>query len=82
MKKILIVESPAKIKTISKFLDKKFKVLSTVGHIMDLPEKELGVSIDDTVKVKYVILKGKDKTITELKKEATTADEIYLGTGS
>lgn len=78
MKKILIVESPAKVKTISKFLDKKFKVLSTVGHIMDLPEKELGVSIDDTVKVKYVILKGKDKTINELKKEAMTADEIYL----
>jgi len=78
MKKILIVESPAKVKTISKFLDKKFKVLSTVGHIMDLPEKELGVSIDDTVKVKYVVLKNKDKTINELKKEAATADEIYL----
>lgn len=78
MKKILIVESPAKVKTISKFLDKKFRVMSTVGHIMDLPEKELGVSINDTVKVKYVILKGKDKTINELKKEAMTADEIYL----
>lgn len=78
MKKILIVESPAKVKTISKFLDKQFKVMSTVGHIMDLPEKEIGVSIDDTVKVKYVVLKGKDKTINELKKEAATADEIYL----
>jgi len=78
MKRILIVESPAKVKTISKFLGKSFKVLSTVGHIMDLPEKELGVSINDTVKIKYVILKGKDKTINELKKEAVTADEIYL----
>ena len=45
MKKLLIVESPAKIKTISKFLGKDFKIMSTVGHIKDLPQKELGVSI-------------------------------------
>lgn len=78
MKKLLIVESPGKIKTINKFLGKDFKVMSTMGHIMDLPPKELGVSINKNIEILYVPIENKEKTIAELCKAASTADEIYL----
>lgn len=78
MKKLLIVESPAKIKTISKFLGKDFKIVSTLGHIKDLPSKKLGVSFNGEIKIDYEVLEGKDKTISEIKKEAKNADEIFL----
>lgn len=78
MKKLLIVESPSKIKTISKFLDKDFKIMATMGHVKDLPTKELGVEIGDTVKIDYVPIENKDKTIAEICKEAAKSDEIYL----
>ncbi len=78
MKKILIVESPAKIKTISKLLDKDFKIMSTVGHIKDLPTKELGVEINDTIDIKYTVIKDKDKVIADICKAAQSADIIYL----
>ena len=78
MKKLLIVESPAKIKTIKKFLGSDFKIMSTMGHIMDLPPKRLGVTINDTIEIDYEPIKDKDKTITELKKAAKQAEEIYL----
>jgi DNA topoisomerase I len=78
MKKILIVESPAKIKTISKLLDKDFKIMSTVGHIKDLPTKELGVEVNDTIDIKYAVIKDKDKVIADICKAAQSADIIYL----
>lgn len=81
MKKVLIVESPAKIKTISKFLGKDYKILSTLGHVKDLPQKELGVTIDEagqTIDVSYVVLDKKDKVLAEICKEAQKADAIYL----
>ncbi len=82
MKKLLIVESPAKIKTISKFLGKEFKVMSTVGHIKDLPKKKLGVTIDDDqkskIEIEYVVIDNKKKVIADFVKEASTADVIYL----
>lgn len=78
MKKLLIVESPAKIKTIAKFLGKNFKIMSTVGHIKDLPQKELGITINKTITIDYVVLDGKNKTIADICKEAQSADEIYL----
>lgn len=79
MKKLLIVESPAKIKTISKFLDKDFKVVSTVGHIKDLPAKKTGVTItDDGIEIEYVVIEDKDKVIAEIRKEAKGATEVYL----
>jgi DNA topoisomerase-1 len=78
MKKLLIVESPAKIKTISKFLGKDFKIMSTVGHIMDLPSKSLGVTINGEITLEYVPLENKEKVIAEICKAASTSDEIYL----
>lgn len=79
MKKLLIVESPAKIKTISKFIGKDFKILSTVGHIMDLPQKELGVKLGDHIELDYVTLPGKEKVIADICTQAQKSDEIYLG---
>lgn len=78
MKKLLIVESPAKIKTISKFLGKDFKIMSTMGHIMDLPTKKTGVTINGSIEIDYVPIENKDKTIAEIAKAASVADEIYL----
>jgi len=78
MKKLLIVESPAKIKTIAKFLGKDFKIMSTVGHIKDLPTKELGVTINGSIEVTYVPIEKKDKLIKELVKEAAKVDQVYL----
>ncbi len=84
MKKLLIVESPAKIKTISKFLGKEFTILSTVGHVKDLPQKELGIAIkpsekgDGSIDLTYTVLDKKEKVIADICKAARTADEIYL----
>lgn len=78
MKKLLIVESPAKIKTIAKFLGREFKIMSTLGHIKDLPKKELGITMGATIGIDYVVLEGKEKTIADIRKEAQTADEVFL----
>ena len=78
MKKLLIVESPSKIKTISKFLGKEFKIMSTMGHIMDLPQKETGITINKKIEIDYVPIENKEKIIAEICKAASTADEIYL----
>ena len=78
MKKLIIVESPAKIKTISKFLGKDFKIMSTMGHIKDLPTKKIGVSVDNGIDIEYVVIEGKDATIANICKEAAGADIIYL----
>ncbi len=78
-KKLLIVESPTKAKSISKML-KDFKVIASVGHIKDLPKKELGVDIENDFKPKYITIKGKGKVIKELKESAKKADEIYIAT--
>ncbi len=78
MKKLLIVESPAKIKTIAKFLGKEFSIMSTVGHIKDLPKKTLGITMGNTIDLEYVTIDKKDKTIKDLVKEAKTCDEVYL----
>lgn len=80
MKKLLIVESPAKIKTISKFLGKDFNIVSTVGHIVDLPPKKIGVTIkdDNSIEIEYAPIEDKKKVIADLCKAASTAQEIYL----
>ena len=78
MKKLIIVESPAKIKTISKFLGKDFKIMSTMGHIKDLPLKKIGVSVSNGIDIEYVVIEGKDTTIANICKQAASADTIYL----
>ncbi len=77
---LVIVESPAKSKTIEGYLGKDFKVLASFGHVRDLPKKELGVDVKDNYKPTYEISPGSKKTIAELKKYATKAKTIYLAT--
>ena len=80
MPKLLIVESPAKIKTIGKFLGKEFKIMSTFGHVKDLPSKKIGVEItkDEKINLEYVPLDGKAETISSICKQASRCDEIFL----
>jgi DNA topoisomerase-1 len=78
MKKLLIVESPAKIKTISKFLGKEFTIMSTLGHIKDLPTRSLGIELTQPITFTYVPLTGKNKVIQDIVKQAKTSSEIYL----
>ena len=77
-KKLVIVESPAKAKTINKILGKDYVVSSSVGHVRDLPVKNLGVDIKHGFKPKYVVAKGKKKVIDQLRRDAGNCDEIYL----
>ena len=77
---LVVVESPAKAKTIGKYLGKGYTVKATVGHIRDLPERELGVDIEDGFKPKFVTVKGKVKAIQELKKAAKEAAHVLIAT--
>jgi DNA topoisomerase I len=77
-KPLIIVESPAKIKTLKKFLGRKFEFASSVGHIRDLPEKEFGIDTEHGFKPKYVNLPDKKDVIKKLKKAAKEADMVYL----
>ncbi|MFH0898732.1 MAG: type I DNA topoisomerase [bacterium] len=79
--KLLIVESPAKIKTISKFLGKDFKIMSTFGHIKDLPPKKLGVELNEKthkISLEYAVIEGKEKFIADICKQASRSGEVYL----
>ena len=77
---LVIVESPAKAKTISKFLGRGFKVESSFGHIRDLPKSTMGVDPEKDFAPDYVIPKDKSKHVTALKKLASKADTVYLAT--
>ncbi len=77
-KNLVIVESPAKAKTIEKFLGKDFKVESSFGHIADLPSKELGVDVDNDFKPKYIVDKDKKSLVKKLKDLANKAEMIWL----
>lgn len=79
MKKLFIVESPGKAKTIKKYLGENFIVASTMGHIKDLPQKSLGIEIlPPEINIEYVVMDGKEKVVKELKKYISNSDEIYL----
>lgn len=77
-KNLLIVESPAKTRTLARFLGADFEILSTIGHIRDLPKSKLGVDPDNNFEVEYTTIKGKEKVIAELRKASKKADTIYL----
>ena len=78
-KSLVIVESPAKAKTIEKYLGKGFDVRASVGHIMDLPKKDIGVELEHrTFEPTLIVSPGKEKVVEQLKKLAAKADEIYL----
>lgn len=80
MNKLIIVESPTKANTIKKFLGKEYTVLSSYGHIRDLPKSELGVDPENNFKVKYIVPMKAKKNVTLLKKESEKADIIFLAT--
>lgn len=80
MKSLVVVESPAKAKTINKILGKDYEVFASVGHIKDLPENELGVDVENDFKPKYIIIPGKEKIVKELKKNAKGKKAIFLAT--
>jgi len=77
-KNLVIVESPAKARTISRFLDKTFEVKASMGHIRDLPEKSLGVDVDNDFKPNYIVPGDKKKIIGELKKHISKAEKVWL----
>ncbi len=79
-KNLVIVESPAKAKTIGKFLGKNYKVKASVGHVRDLPKSTLGIDIENNYKPKYITIRGKGPVVKELKDEAKKSDKIFLAT--
>ncbi|MBQ8894119.1 MAG: type I DNA topoisomerase [Clostridia bacterium] len=80
MSNLFIVESPAKAKTIEKYLGKKFKVMASMGHIRDLPKSDFGIDTENNFTPKYITIRGKSELIRSLKKEAQKADMVYLAT--
>src|SRR5438132_13095684 len=77
---LVIVESPAKAKTIGKYLGRGYRVRATVGHIMDLPEKKLGIDIEGGFEPELIPIPGKEKTIAELKSAAKDSREVFIAT--
>ena len=77
-KGLVIVESPAKAKTIQKYLGKGFTVEASLGHVKDLPKSTLGVDTNNEFETDYVVIPGKEKVVARLKKLAASADFIYL----
>lgn len=79
-KYLVIVESPAKVKTISKFLGASYKVMASQGHVRDLPKSQMGVDVDNDYEPRYITIRGKGDILAALRKEAKKADKIYLAT--
>lgn len=77
-KNLVIVESPAKTKTLAKFLGKDYIVKSSMGHIADLPKTRMGINIEDNFKPQYIVMKSRKKILSELKKSAKGKDKIFL----
>ena len=77
-KYLVIVESPTKSRTINKFLGKNYVILSSMGHVVDLPKSKMGVDIDNDFKPHYIVIAKRRKVLSELKKGAKGKAEIYL----
>lgn len=79
-KNLVIVESPAKAKTIKKFLGSNYQVVASNGHVRDLPKSQMGISVDDDFEPKYITIRGKGDLLASLRKEVKKADKVYLAT--
>ncbi|MCD8111158.1 MAG: toprim domain-containing protein, partial [Clostridiales bacterium] len=79
-KNLVIVESPAKVKTIKKFLGKNYEVAASNGHVRDLPKSTLGIDVDHDFEPKYITIRGKGDILATLRKEAKKADKVFLAT--
>ena len=79
--KLLIVESPAKAKTISKYLGRGYKVEASQGHVRDLPKSQLGVDVDNNFEPKYITIRGRGDILNRIRKEAKGASRIFLEIG-
>jgi len=77
---LVIVESPAKAKTINKYLGKNYTVIASMGHMRDLPKSQLGIDIENEYEPKYITIRGKGDLLAKLKKAAKAADKVYLAT--
>src|SRR5678815_2663379 len=77
---LVVVESPAKAKTIGKYLGRGYRVRATIGHVRDLPEKKIGIDIENGFEPEYVTIPGKEKTVADLKSAAKDSREIFLAT--
>lgn len=80
MKRLLVVESPAKARTIQKYLGSRYTVKASVGHVIDLPKTKLGVDLENGFEPEYTVIRGKKKVLTELMSAARKSDEILLAT--
>ena len=79
-KYLVIVESPAKVKTIKKFLGKNYEVAASNGHVRDLPKSQMGIDVEHGFEPKYITIRGKGEVLAKLRKEVKKADKIYLAT--
>jgi len=78
--KLVIVESPAKAKTIAKFLGRGYKVEASQGHVRDLPKSQIGVDIENGFDPKYITIRGRGDILNKIRKEARSASKVYLAT--
>ena len=79
-KYLVIVESPAKVKTIKKFLGSNYEVMASNGHVRDLPKSQLGIDVEHDFEPKYITIRGKGDILAALRKAAKKADKVYLAT--
>ena len=79
-KNLVIVESPAKAKTIKKFLGKNYEVIASNGHVRDLPKSQMGIDVEHNFEPKYITIRGKGELLAALRKEVKKADKVYLAT--
>src|SRR3989338_6773051 len=77
-KSLVIVESAAKAKTINKFLGNKYKVCSSMGHLIDLPKSKMGIDVEKDFEPHYIVIQNRKKILSELKKEVKDKEDIYL----
>ena len=80
MSTLVIVESPAKAKTIKKYLGPGYEVVASMGHVRDLPAAKLSVDVKNGFTPKYAVIKGKEKLVSELKKDVASSDKVILAT--